>query len=100
MIIINLDYDHGKYIENFDKLMADNIAARLAQTKLPTIEHAVKFVKEKAYFDDKFLKIDKKLLHKIWRLKINSLIQEVKLHEYTIFTKDTIFCKVKRILQV
>ena len=54
MIIINLDYDHGKYIENFDKLMAHNIAARLAQTKLPTIEHAVKFVKEKAYFDDKF----------------------------------------------
>ena len=58
-----LDYAHSKYIttEEFDKLAADNIAARLAPANLATKTDVVDFVKE-TDFDNNLKNINEKVI--------------------------------------
>ena len=58
-----LDHDHSKYIatQEFNQLMADSFAARLAEAKLATVDDIVDLVK-KTNFDNKIKNINKKLL--------------------------------------
>ena len=57
-----VDHGHGKYIttQEFNKLMADNSPARLAQTKLATKTDMDDFVKE-TDSDNKLKNINKKV---------------------------------------
>ena len=54
------DHDHAKYVttQEFNKLTADNFAARLAQAKLASKADIADFVK-KADFDDNLKNLDK-----------------------------------------
>ena len=59
------DHDHDKYITTpeFNKLKAENFAARLAQVNLASKSHIANFVK-KINFDDKLKNLNKKIISK------------------------------------
>ena len=86
-------HDHALYIttQEFNKLTADNFAARLAQANLASKDDITKFLK-KTNFDDKLKEVNRKFtLNKTKQVlvenELNKLSEKVKI----LSTKDYIF---------
>ena len=91
-----LDHDHGKYItkQEFNNMMADNFAARLAQAKLATKDDIADFVKQ-TDFDNKLKNINKKVTsnktkHVLVVNELDDLSEKVELVSTKGLTKDLI----------
>ena len=91
-----VDHGHGKYIttQEFNKLMADNSPARLAQTKLATKTDMDDFVKE-TDSDNKLKNINKKVTsnktrHVEVKTKLDNLAKKVIIMSTNGLTVDMI----------
>ena len=72
-----IDYDHDRYITSleFNKLIAENFAARLAQANLASKSHIANFLKM-TKFDEKLKNLNKKVTSN----KIKHLLVENELN--------------------
>ena len=88
-LLLNTDHDHDKYITNqeFNKLAAENVTARLAQANSASKNDIVNFVK-KTDFDKNVT--SNKIKHVLIENELNELSEKVKAISTKGLTKNLI----------